>query len=132
MVAVQASRDAPVHRSVAERLDAAVELVTPGLDTVLQGVGTSRLVITMRHHGAMAALLHGRPAILLDYSPKMASLASEGGRWAPLVTPERPAPDRMGRAAETAPAVASRSGEAREGLRRRLVENDRALDETPA
>ena len=132
MVAFQASRDTPVHHSVAERIDAPVDLVTPGLDTVLQEVGRSRLVITMRYHGAIAALLHGRPAILLDYSPKMASLAAEGGRWAPLVTPERPAPDRMVRAAQTALAVASRSGEAREALRRRLVENDRALDEVLA
>lgn len=132
MVAFQASRDTPVHHSVAKRLDAPVDLVAPGLDTVLEEVGRSRLVITMRYHGAIAALLHGLPAILLDYSPKMASLAAEGGRWAPLLTPERPAPDRMVRAAETALAVASRSAEAREALRRRLVENDRALDQVLA
>lgn len=128
MVAFQKSRDTPVHRSVAEHLDSDVELLAPGLDDVLAEVGRSRLVITMRYHGAIAALLHGRPAVLLDYSPKMGSLAAESGRWAPLVDPLRTEPDRMARAADAALAVTERSAETRENLKRRLVENDRALD----
>ena len=128
MVAFQESRDMPIHRSVADHLGSEVELLAPGLDDVLDEVGRNRLVITMRYHGAIAALLHGRPAILLDYSPKMASLAAEGGRWAPLVTSLQPEPDRMVRAAEAAIGVASRSAEVRGILRDRLAENDRALD----
>ncbi|MFQ5558099.1 MAG: hypothetical protein ACE5GB_11405, partial [Acidimicrobiales bacterium] len=38
-----------------------------------------RLVLTMRYHGAISALLHNRPGVLLDYSPKMADLAGESG-----------------------------------------------------
>lgn len=128
MVAFQESRDMPIHRALADRLGSGIDLVVPGLDDVLAEVGRSRLVITMRYHGAIAALLYGRPAVLLDYSPKMGSLAAEGGRWAPLVSPLESEPDRMVRAAEAALAVASRSAEARDLLRSRLVENDRALD----
>ena len=128
MVAFQQSRDMPVHRSIAERLDSEVELVSPRLDDVIDEVGRSRLVITMRYHGAIAALLHGRPAVLLDYSPKMTSLAAEGGQWAPLLTPLEPEPDRMVRAADAAIAVASRATEVRGILRERLAENHRALD----
>ena len=128
MVAFQESRDTPVHRAVADQLGSRVDLLAPGLDDVLTEVGRSRLVITMRYHGAIAALLHGRPAVLLDYSPKMGSLAAEGGRWAPLVSPLHSEPDRMVRAAEAALGVEERVVEARELLRNRLVENDRALD----
>ena len=128
MVAFQESRDTPIHRSIAERLDSGAELVIPGLASVLEEVGRSRLVITMRYHGAIAALLHGRPAVLLDYTPKMASLAAEGGRWAPLLNPLDPEPDRVVRAAEAAIAVTPRATEVRGMLRDRLVENDRALD----
>ena len=128
MVAFQESRDMPIHRAVADRLESGIDLVAPELDDVLTEVGRSRLVITMRYHGAIAALLHGRPAVLLDYSPKMGALAGEGGRWAPLVNPYQTDADRMVRAAEAALAVAARSAEARDALRSRLVENDRALD----
>lgn len=129
MVAFQESRDMPIHRSLADHLDHEVELVAPELDNVLEEVGRSRLVITMRYHGAIAALLHGRPAVLLDYSPKMASLAAEGGRWAPLVTRLQPEPDRLVRAARSAIAVGPRAAEVRGILRDRLAENKRALDE---
>ena len=129
MVAFQAGRDSPVHEAVAEQLRHDAELVNPGLDEVLDEVGRSRLVISMRYHGAIAALLHGRAAVLLDYSPKMASLAAEGGQWAPLITEPDTEPDRLVRASRSALGVASRAGTARDALRARLAENDRALDE---
>ena len=128
MVAFQAGRDTPVHEAVADHLRHRVELVTPELETVLEEVGRSRLVITMRYHGAIAALVHGRAAVLLDYSPKMASLAGEGGQWAPLLTELDPEPDRMVRASGAALEVADRAEVARDALRARLSENDAALD----
>ena len=82
----------------------------------------------MRYHGAVAALLHGLAAVLLDYSPKMASLAAEGGRWAPLLNPSELQPDRLVRASRAALEVTDRAEIARESLRSRLVENDRALE----
>ena len=129
MVAFQAGRDTPVHEAVADHLSHDAELVTPALDDVLAEVGRSRLVISMRYHGAIAALLHGRAAVLLDYSPKMASLAAEGGQWAPLITEPDTEPDRLVRASRSALGVATRAATAREVLRVRLAENDRALDE---
>ncbi len=128
MVAFQESRDAPIHQAIADRLHSGAEVVSPPLDRVIEEVGRSRLVVTMRYHGAIGALLHERPAVLLDYSPKMAALAAEGGRWAPLLTGLQPEPDRLIRAAEAALAVGSRAAEVREILRARLFENDRALD----
>ena len=129
MVAFQAGRDSAVHEAVADRLRHDAELVTPGLDEVLDEVGRSRLVISMRYHGAIAALIHARAAVLLDYSPKMASLAAEGGQWAPLITETDTEPDRLVRASRSALGVVSRAETAREALRARLAENDRALDE---
>lgn len=129
MVAFQAGRDSLVHEAVADRLRHDAELVTPGLDEVLADVGRSRLVISMRYHGAIAALIHGRAAVLLDYSPKMDSLASEGGQWAPLITETDTEPDRLVRASRSALGVESRAATAREALRARLAENERALDE---
>lgn len=129
MVAFQKSRDLPVLRAAADRLRSEATISAPGLDGVLEEVGRSRLVITMRYHGAVAALLHGRPAVLLDYSPKMASLAAEGGGWAPLSPPFPSEPGRLAAAAERALAGGGRrAAEARGLLRGRLAENDRALD----
>lgn len=130
LVAFQKSRDLPVLRSAARRLRSDAALSAPGLDDVLREVGRSRLVITMRYHGAIAALLYGRPAVLLDYSPKMASLAAEGGGWAPLASPLLSEPDSLAAAAERALAGRERAAEVRDMLRERLAENDRALDRT--
>lgn len=128
LVAFQKSRDLPLLRSAARRLRSDAALSAPSLDDVLREVGRSRLVITMRYHGAIAALLHGRPAVLLDYSPKMASLASEGGGWAPLASPLLSDPDSLVKAVERALAGRKRAAEVRGMLRERLAENDRALD----
>ena len=55
--------------------------------------------MSMRYHRAIAALLHGRAGVLLDYSPKVALLAAEGGQRAPLITEPDTEPDRLVRAA---------------------------------
>ena len=133
LVALQASRDGPLHDHVAERLAAAPEVVTPSRRDVLSEVGRSRLVVTMRYHGAVAALLHSRPAVLLNYSPKMASLGAEAGGWAPLVGIGDLEAGRLAAAAEHAWSHHGNAGEkaavALGELRGRLVVNDAALDE---
>ena len=128
LTSFEAVHDDPLHRAAADRIGAPVEVAAPDLDTVLAEVGRSRLVITMRYHGAMAALLHGRPAVLLDYSPKMASLAAEGGNWAALVDPARLEADALVRAASEAMDGPDRTPEALAALRSRLAVNDAALD----
>lgn len=128
LTSFEAVHDDRLHRAVADRIGSPVEVVSPDLDTVMAEVGRSRLVITMRYHGAMAALLHGRPAVLLDYSPKMASLAAEGGTWAALVDPSRLEADSLVRAASEAIDGPDRTPEALAALRSRLAVNDSALD----
>ena len=127
-VAFQASRDLPLHAELADRLAVPAEVVAPTLQTVVAEVGRSRLVVTMRYHGAVAALLHGRPAVLLDSSPKMAALASEAGGWAPLVDPGRLEAPELAAAVSDALAAPSRAPDARAELMRRLAANDSALD----
>lgn len=133
LVAFQASRDGPLHDEVAQRLGATPEVVIPSLRNVLSEVGRSRLVVTMRYHGAVAALLHNRPAVLLNYSPKMASLRAEAGGWAPLVGIDDLEVGRLAAAAERAWSVHGDAGEkaaeALGELRGRLAVNDAALDE---
>ena len=127
-VALQASRDGPLHTELAGRLTTPAEVVTPTLQTVVTEVGRSRLVVTMRYHGAVAALLHGRPAVLLDSSPKMASLAGEGGGWAPLLDVGQFEAGALAVAASHALAAHSRAPDARIALTKRLAANHSALD----
>ncbi len=42
-------------------------------------VAASRLVVSMRYHGGMAAVLAGRPVVLIGYDPKVDSLAADIG-----------------------------------------------------
>ena len=128
LMAFEAAFDEPLLRAVAARMTSPVEVSTPQLGTVLSEVGRSRLVVTMRYHGAMAALLHERPAVLLDYSPKMASIAAEAGGWAPLVQPAQLTEDRLVRAASSAFEAVERASAALTALRTRLAVNDAALD----
>ncbi len=131
-VAFQASRDGPLHEEVAKRLSTEVEVVTPDLHTVLDEVGRSRLVVTMRYHGAIAALLHNRAAVLLNYSPKMASLGKEAGGWASLQDIATLNAHALSSAVAQAVDARTRASEALGILRGRLAANDAALDELAA
>lgn len=132
-VAFDCRRDHRLHQSVAERLSVEAEVTAPTLNNVLTEVGRSRLVITMRYHGAITALLHDRPAVLLNYSPKMASLAAEGsanGSWAPTVDVNRITAQQLVTAIPEA-FKAQASGQvaaALVALRARLKHNNEALD----
>ena len=128
LTAFEASFDESLHMAVADRLTIPVEMVSPTVDTVLSEVGRSRLVITMRYHGAIAALLHERPAVLLDYSPKMSSLAAEGPGWARVVNPHRFDSVEMVRAVSSAFDISVQAPEALAALRARLAVNRAELD----
>lgn len=132
LVAFHAGRDQAVHEEVAKRLTVSAEMISPGLDEVMTEVGRSRLVVAMRYHGAVAALLADRPAVLIDYSPKMRSLAAEGGGWAPLLDYRELTPDRLRTAAEEAMKRPERAAAAREEAQSRLEINRRALEELAA
>ena len=132
LLAFQASREGAIHEELADRLTIPAEVVTPNVGSVLAEVGRSRLVVTMRYHGAVAALLHARPAIMLNYSPKMASLAGEAGGWAPLLRLEQLVSGQLEAAVLAALDAPGRATDARSVLRGRLAANDAALDELTA
>ena len=131
-VAFQASRDGPLHEELAPRLAAPVEVAAPTLHNIPTEVGRSRLVVTMRYHGGVSALLHNRPAVLLDYSPKMASPVGEAGGRASLLGLDQLEERQIRVAVSDAPAAHDRAPDALAALRGRLAANDAALDKLAA
>ena len=130
----QPSLDTPMLMALRQRMRADAELVTLNIGNVLAEVARSRFVVTMRYHGAIAALLNDQAAVVLDYSPKMGSLAAEAGGWASLVDlapldAGRFEPRTLIDAADEAQDKSHRTAEARGLLRERLKINDAALDD---
>ena len=130
----QPSQDTPMLAALRREMRTDAELVTPNLGNVLAEIARSRLVVTMRYHGAIAALLNDQAAVVLDYSPKMRSLAAEGGGWASLVDlapldAGRFEPRTLIDAASEAQDRSHRAAEALGLLRARLKINDAALDD---
>ena len=89
-VALQADRDHAVHEVVAGRMDSAVTFARPHLVSLLPELATGRVVISMRYHGGIGAVLGGRPSVLVGYSPKVAGLAGDLGRAARFAELSRP------------------------------------------
>ncbi len=130
----QPSQDTPMLVALRQEMRTDAELVTLNIDNVLAEVARSHFVVTMRYHGAIAALLNDQAAVVLDYSPKMRSLAAEGGGWASLVDLSpldalRFEPRTLLDAANEAQDKSHRTAEARGSLRARLKINDAALDD---
>jgi polysaccharide pyruvyl transferase CsaB len=90
-VAFQPDRDTAMAESVATRMATSAELIDATLDEVVATMATAQGILTMRYHGAVTAALAGRPAVLLDYSPKMAQLAADVGPGFAAVPVESPA-----------------------------------------
>jgi polysaccharide pyruvyl transferase CsaB len=84
-VALQADRDDEMHAQVAARMRAPTERRCPGVHEVVAEVAAGRLVVAMRFHAGIAAVLGGRPTVLLGYSPKVDALAHELGAGAALL-----------------------------------------------
>jgi polysaccharide pyruvyl transferase WcaK-like protein len=86
LVALQADRDGPLHDAVAERMRSTVTTARPDLAALPAEVASGRVVAALRYHGGLCAVLGGRPAVLIGYSPKVDALAGElgaGGRLLP-------------------------------------------------
>ena len=92
-VALQADRDDAVHAAVASRMRAPTERRCPGVHDVVEEVAAGQVVVAMRYHAGIAAVLGARPAVLLGYSPKVDALATALGPGAALL-PLRPHPIR--------------------------------------
>src|SRR3546814_11987230 len=85
LVAFDAPKDGPLHSEVAARMTRTPTLATPGLDDVLAEVAASRLAVSMPYHSGMAAVLGGRPSILVGSSAQVHPLAPPLGLRSRLV-----------------------------------------------
>jgi polysaccharide pyruvyl transferase WcaK-like protein len=80
-VALQADRDGLLHERIADRVRGVdVATVTPTVDQLIAELGRGRLVLGMRFHAAVVALMLGRPVLAAAYSSKVAELAVDAPR----------------------------------------------------
>lgn len=127
-VALQADRDAPLHRLVAERMGSTTTSATPDLEGIVDEIASCRATVTMRYHGAVAATLGHRPSVLLGYTEKVTSFAEdlgEGCRGLSL------SPEGVGRVPTALDDVLDRDELVHDALRRlrvRELGNDDAID----
>lgn len=127
-VALQTDRDHALHERVADRMRTSPDFRTPGLESVVSEIARGQLIVAMRYHALIAAVLGARPAVAIGYSPKVEALATElgnGGRCLPW--------DRDGLAllASSAASVLTASdqvAQARERLTLRADGNRRVLE----
>lgn len=129
MVALQPGWDDRLHRRVADRMRAPVTLSSPGPEGVLDAIAASRVVVAMRYHGAIGAVLAGRPAVLIAYDPKLAGLADAMGPAGRLLPWTSAGLDGLGPAvASVLPGAGALSAVLAE-LRARERVNDTVLDD---
>lgn len=76
-VAFEGERDHAFHEDVARLMSSAVELRAPDVDEVLDEVARGRVVVACRYHAGIAAVIARRPLVLLAYTPKVRSLATQ-------------------------------------------------------
>jgi len=94
LVAMQRGRDDVLHDLVADRMRASVTTAAPDLATVRAEIAASRVVIGMRYHAVIAAILGTRPVVAIGYSDKVVAIAAEVGpcvAWSPAGLAELPA-----------------------------------------
>ncbi len=127
-VAMQTDRDHDLHAAVAERMASPAELVVPSLDSVLDEIATGTVVVAMRYHAAIGAVLAGRPTLLISYSSKMDALAVDLGSGVELLPNSAGAFSRLASEVSTIIGRDEVIEEAREKLRHRERGNDTALD----
>ena len=128
LVAMQPGWDDLLHERVAARMSCAVELVSPPVEDVLAEVAASRVVVAMRYHAGIAALLAGRPAVLIGYDPKLDGLATALGPAGTLLPWDPRALPRLGSSVAAVAPYAAKVPDALAGLRALDAENDDLLD----
>lgn len=78
-VSFDAERDTQFHRAIATNMAAEFSFADANLDNVFSELGAAKAVIAMRYHAGIVAVLAGKPCLLISYSPKLESLATELG-----------------------------------------------------
>jgi polysaccharide pyruvyl transferase WcaK-like protein len=129
LVTLQRGWDDLLHARVAARLRAPVTVLRPPPERVIAEIAASRVVVAMRYHAAVAAILAGRPAAVIGYAPKMAAIAAEMGPAARFVAWT---PEAMDGLADAVLGVTDRDHglpDVLAGLRARERGNDAALDD---
>lgn len=131
LVALQAGWDDLLHQRVASRMSRSVELAPPATtpDGVLTQIAASRIVVAMRYHAGIAAMLASRPAVLIGYDPKLDGLASALGKAGSLLPWEPDALAGLGPAVETVALHADLVPGVLAGLRAREAVNDQVIDD---
>lgn len=129
LVAMQPGWDDLLHRRVAARMTADVELASPPADQVLDVLAASRVIVAMRYHAGIAAVLSGRPAVLIGYDPKLEGLQRALGPAGALLDWSPDALTNLGPAVAAALPHSERVVAARERLRARERVNDLVLDD---
>ncbi|MBW3606375.1 MAG: polysaccharide pyruvyl transferase family protein [Actinobacteria bacterium] len=132
MVAMQRDWDDLLHRRVADHMRAPVTLVSPRPQDVLEVIAASRVVVAMRYHAAIGALLAGRPATLIGYDPKLAGLAEPMGPSARLLPWTADGLDGLGAAIVDVTGRDDGLEAALAALRARERVNDTVLDDVLA
>jgi len=85
LLAFEAERDALYHDLIADHMTAPVTTGVATVDTVFDEVAGSRLVVAMRYHAVVAAIMASRPAVVVGYSPKVRPAAHLLGRAGLLI-----------------------------------------------
>lgn len=95
LLALEVERDVPFHRQIAEAMSAPVTESKASLDTVFDEFARSRLVVAMRYHAVVAAIMATRPAVVVTYSPKVRSAGELMGSAAHLIANDHQAYARI-------------------------------------
>lgn len=78
-VAFEPHTDHPLHEAVAERMTRPSSCVVPADGGLVAEMADARLVVATRYHAGIAALVAGRPTVLIGYAPKVRALADATG-----------------------------------------------------
>jgi polysaccharide pyruvyl transferase CsaB len=128
LVAMQPGRDDMVHRRVAARMRAPVTVVSPPPREVLRVLAASRVVVAMRYHAAVGALLAGRPIAVVACDAKLMRLARDIGPGATQLPWTRAALAHLGETISGVVAHDEHLPAALARLRTRERVNDAILD----
>lgn len=129
LVSMQRGWDDLLHRRVADRMRTDVTMLSPPTDHVLDVIAASRVVVAMRYHAAIAAVLAGRPATLIGYDPKLAGIAGAMGPAARLLAWTPDDLDRLGAATAEVAGCGDDLPAVLHDLRARERVNDAVLDD---
>jgi polysaccharide pyruvyl transferase CsaB len=85
LLSFESERDVIYHNLIADAMATSVTTSMASVESAFQEIASSRLVIAMRYHAVVSAIMALRPAVVVNYSPKMQSAAHVMGTAGLLV-----------------------------------------------